>query len=149
MRRVAFWLLGAVAVLAVTTSFASGATQAGSARAPVVKCGGLYQAPCVAPSVIVRSAVACQATGTTLHFPIRLHSVAGLSRATVKLGRRTIMKVKFKGSPTTKTINVSVNTRGDKPGLYTITVKATDTRGKSSTGRAHFTICKPAPVFTG
>jgi hypothetical protein len=65
------------------------------------------------------------------------------------LGGRTIKSVKFHGSPTARTITVAVSTRGDKPGLFTITVKATDTRGKTPTGRAHFTICRPAPVFTG
>jgi hypothetical protein len=84
-----------------------------------------------------------------LTFPIRLRSVAGLAKAKVKVGSRTVSTVKFKGSPVKKTVNVKVNTHGDKPGLHTITVKATDTRGKSSTGRAHFTICRPAPVFTG
>jgi hypothetical protein len=147
MRKVLFSMVGAVAVIAMTASLASGAPKAPVGHA--AQCGGLYQPPCVAPTVIVRSAVACQQTGTTIKFPIHLHSNAGLSRATVKVGKKTIKKVTFPKHPDDTTLNVKVNTRGDKPGLYTMTVKATDTRGKSSTGRAHFTICKPAPVFTG
>src|SRR5579871_3782350 len=149
MRKLVYSLVGAVAVLSLTASLATGATKHPVAHLGTVRCGGLYQPPCVAPTVIVRSAVACEKTGTTLRFPIRLHSVAGLARATVKLGGRTLRTVTFHGSPTTRTITVTVSTRGDKPGLFTISVRATDTRGKSSTGRAHFTICKPAPVFTG
>jgi hypothetical protein len=149
MRKLVYSVAGVVAVLALTASLATGATAHPVAHSGAVRCGGLYQPPCVAPTVIVHSAVACKATGATLHFPIRLHSIAGLSSATVKLGNRTIKVVKFHGSPTTRTITVSINTRGDKPGLRTITVRVVDTRGKSGTGRAHFTICRPAPVFTG
>lgn len=133
----------------MTASLATGATKAPAAHPSQVLCGGLYQPPCVSPTVIVRSAVACRKTGKVLTFPIRLHSVAGLAKATVKVGRRTIKTVRFKGSPTTKTVRATVNTHGDSPGLYTITVKAVDTRGKTASGRAHFTICRPAPVFTG
>jgi hypothetical protein len=149
MRKFIVVSLGVVAALAATASLATGATKAPAAHSSVVRCGGLYQQPCVSPVVTVRSAVACSQTGKVLTFPIRLRSVAGLARATVKVGGRTVRKVKFKGSPVRKTVNVRVNTRGDKPGLHTITVKATDTRGKSASGRAHFTICRPAPVFTG
>jgi len=147
MRKVLFTLVGAVAVVVIAASLASGAGAKPVAHG--AQCGGLYQPPCVAPTVVVRSAVACQQTGTTLKFPIKLHSNAGLSRATVKVGKKTIKKVTFKTHPDDVTLHVKVSTRGDKPGLFTMTVKATDTRGKSSTGRAHFTICKPAPVFTG
>jgi hypothetical protein len=146
MRKVLFTLVGAVAVVAMTASLASGAAKP---VAHAAQCGGLYQPPCVAPVVVVRSAVACQQTGTTIKFPIKLHSNAGLSGVTVKVGKKTIKKVKYPKHPENATLNVKVNTRGYKPGLFTITVKATDTRGKSTTRRAHFTICKPAPVFTG
>lgn len=151
MRKLIVVSVGVVAALAMTASLATGATKAPAAHRSQsqVLCGGLYQPPCVSPTVIVRSAVACRKTGKVLFFPVRLHSVAGLARATVKVGRRTIKSVTFKGSPRTKTVVAKVNTRGDRPGLFTITVKAVDTRGKSATGRAHFTICRPAPVFTG
>ncbi len=149
MRKLVFSLVGVVAVLAMTASLATGATKRPAAHLGAVKCGGLYQPPCVKPTIIVRSAVACQQTGTVLRFPIRLHSVAGLSRATVKVGGRTVKTVKFTGSPTNRTITVRVSTRGQRPGLFTITVRVTDTRGKTATGRAHYTICRPAPVFTG
>jgi hypothetical protein len=149
MRKLMFVLVAVVAALAMTASLATGATKAPAAHGSVVRCGNLYQPPCVSPVVIVRSAVACAQTGKTLRFPIRLHSVAGLARATVKVNGRTVKTVKFTGSPTTKTVVTKVNTRGSKPGLHTITVRAVDTRGKSATGRAHFTICRPAPVFTG
>lgn len=152
MRKVVFSVVGVFAVVATTASLvtvAGAAAKPPLARVSVSKCGGLYQPPCVKPTVIVRSAVACRKTGKILRFPVRLHSLAGLSRATVKVGSRTIKTFRFKGGPNDKTVTVVVNTHGDKPGLYTITVKATDTRGKSSTARAHFTICRPAPVFTG
>src|SRR5436305_13380852 len=118
MRKFMFVLLGAVAALAMTASLATGATKAPAAHQGQVLCGGLYQPPCVSPTVIVRSAVACRQTGKKLSFPIRLHSVAGLSRATVKLGRKTIKTIRFKGSPRTKTVVAKLNTHGDTPGLY-------------------------------
>lgn len=152
MRKVVFSVIGAFAVLATTASLvtvAGAAAQQPEAHVSAAKCGALYQPPCVKPTIIVRSAVACAKTGKVLRFPIRLHSLAGLSRATVKVGSRTVKTFTFKGDPNDKTVTVVVDTRGKKPGLYTITVKATDARGKSSTGRAHFTICRPAPVFTG
>lgn len=150
MRKLVFSLVGVVGVLAAAASFAAGAgAKQPAAHTSAVLCAGLYQPPCVAPTVVVRSAVACSQTGRTLRFPIRLHSLAGLRSATVQVGTRTVKTYKFAGGPNDKTITVVVNTHGDKPGLYTITVKATDSRGKTSTARAHFTICKPAPVFTG
>jgi hypothetical protein len=67
----------------------------------------------------------------------------------VRMGKTTVKNFTFKGRPTHKSVAVSINTHGFKPGLYTLTVKVTDVRGKNAIRLAHFTICKPKPVFTG
>lgn len=149
MRKVFFMLLAAFAVLAVTANLAAGASKRPSAHASVVRCGGLYQPPCIAPTVIARSAVACRNTGTTLTFPVSVHAIAGLANASAKYKGKTIKKVTFKGSPQNGHFTVVISTRGNKPGLFKLTVRATDTRGKSASRTVHFTICRPKPVFTG
>ena len=45
--------------------------------------------------------------------------------------------------------NVSVSTRGVKPGLHTVTVTAVDASGRTARRVFRFTICKPKPKFTG
>jgi hypothetical protein len=150
MRKIVFSLVGAVAVLALTASLAVGASKGDPrAHASAPLCGTLYTPPCTAPTVVVKSIVACKNTGTELHFPITVSGNAGLKSVTVKLGNKTIKTVKYTSRPKHKSLTVSVNTHGFKPGVYTLTVKVTDVRGKTHTRVVHFTICTPKPVFTG
>jgi hypothetical protein len=142
-------LLAAVAVLGLTAIPAATATKSHAHRNPP-KCGTLYKPPCRKPTIVVQSRVACVKTGTILRFPITVRGNAGLRTVTVKLGSRTIRVVRFKNRPTRRSFVVAVNTRGSKPGIFTLTVRVTDVRGKSVTRRAHFLICKPKPpIFTG
>jgi hypothetical protein len=133
----------------MTASLATSATKARKAAQPTVRCGGLYKPPCRAPVVISRSVVACQNTGTTISFPIRLHSSAGLRSVVVRVDGKKIKSKKFSGAPTDASFRVRVSTRGFKAGLHTLATKVTDTRGKSKSKSVHFSICKPKPVFTG
>lgn len=150
MRKVLFTFLAAVAVLAATASFAAGASHRPSAHVSVIRCGQtIYQPPCVGPAVVARSAVACRNTGTILRFPVSAHAIAGLASASAKYKGKTIKKVKFTGSPQNGHFTVVISTKGNKPGLFTLTVRATDTRGVSASRTVHFTICRPKPVFTG
>ena len=141
-------LSGAVAIVAASISLTAGASVArvrGHAAAPL--CGTLYTPPCRPPSGTVVSITSCRNTGAVLHFPITARSNAGLKSVMVR-GVVTKNYV-FKGRPTSKTVSVTVNTRGFKPGLYSLTVKITDTKNKNAIRVAHFSICKPKPVFTG
>lgn len=149
MRKVLLMSIATFAVMAVTASLASASHGSARAQVSVVRCGALYQPPCIAPTVIARSAVACRNTGTILRFPVSVHAVAGLARASATYKGKAIKKVTFKGSPTNGHFTVVVSTKGNKPGLFTLTVRATDTRGKSASRTVHFTICRPKPVFTG
>ena len=149
MRKLVFSLAGVIAVLALTASLAVGASHGPRGHVSAVKCGGLYQPPCIKPVVIARSAVACQNTGTTLRFPVAVRANAGLKSATAKFRGKTIKTVKFKGSPTNGSFTVVVHTQGLRPSIFTLTIKATDTRNVSASRNVHFTICKPKPVFTG
>jgi hypothetical protein len=149
MRRFIFPLLGVVAILALGAIPAASASK-GHARPHIVRCGTLYTPACKKPTIVVHSKVVCEHTGTTIHFPISLHGNAGLRKVVIKVGGRTITTKKFKGGPVNRSLVVAVNTRGSKPGLFTLTVAITDVRGKTVTRTAHFTICKPKPpVFTG
>ena len=148
MRKLILSLLAVSAVLAMTASLASSRTNVRAARA-VVRCGGLYKPPCKQPTVITRSIVSCQASGTILSFPITVHANAGLSKATVRRAGKTIKTKTFPGAPTNASFSVTVNTHGFGPGLFTLGVTVRDTRGKTASKTAHFTICRPKPVFTG
>ena len=150
MRRLLISLVGVFAVFAMTASLASSASRPqNAAHASAIHCGGLYQPPCTAPVVISRSVVACQQTGTTLTFPVTLRANAGLRGATVRFRGKKVKSKKFPGNPTSAKFKVTVHTKGLKAGLFTLSTKVTDTRGKSATKSVHFTICKPKPVFTG
>jgi hypothetical protein len=148
MRKLILSLIAVSALFAMTASLASSRTIVSAARAPR-RCGGLYQPPCKKPTVITRSIVSCQQTGTILDFPISVHANAGLSRATVRRGGKTIKTKKFPGNPTDASFSATVNTHGFGPGLFTLGVTVTDTRGATASKTVHFTICRPKPVFTG
>jgi hypothetical protein len=147
MRRVLVTLLAAFAVLALTANLAAGANK--PAAHPAAKCGGLYQPPCIGPTVIARSAVACRNTGAVLRFPVSVHAIAGLAKATAKYKGKVIKSITFHGNPQSGHFTVVISTRGNKPGLFTLTLHVTDVRGKSASRTVHFTICRPKPVFTG
>ena len=151
MRKLIVALIAVSALFAMTASLASSRTNASAARAPVVRCGGLYRPPCKQPTVITRSIVACQSRGTLLSFPIAVHANAGLSQATVRQGGRTIKTKTFPGNPTDASFSATVNTHGFGAGLFTLSVTVKDTRGKTASRTVHFTICRarPVPVFTG
>jgi hypothetical protein len=109
----------------------------------------LYLPPCTPPKATIASIVACQNTGAILSFPVTASANAGLRKITVTFRGKVIKTVTFSGATTKKRVAVVINTRGFKPGLYTLTVKVTDRKGKTVTKTAHFTICHPKPVFTG
>jgi hypothetical protein len=148
MRKFLLSLMAASAIIALTAGLASGAKRS-HAHSSAALCNTLYTPPCTPPKATVTSIVACRNTGTILTFPVTASANAGLRRITVTFQGRTIKTVKVSGATTHKAFTVVISTRGFRPGLYTLTVKATDARGKTVTKRAHFTICTPKPVFTG
>lgn len=146
MRKLLISLIAVSALFAMTASLASSAT-----KKPRVRCANnsIYFPPCKKPTVISRSIVSCQNKGTTLTFPISVHANAGLRRAVVRLGGRTIKTKTFPGNPTDASFSVRVSTHGFGPGLFTLSTTVTDVRGVNASKAVHFTICKPKPVFTG
>jgi hypothetical protein len=150
MRKLTVTLLSALALAGLSAggAFAAHHARAHSAAPPAL-CGTLYKPPCAPPSSVISSIASCRGAGTVIKMPIRLHSNAGLKSVKVTLRGRTIKSLKFKGRPTSKTLRVSISTRGLKAGIYTVTVKVTDVRGVTRSRAAHFSICKPKPVFTG
>jgi hypothetical protein len=143
-------LAGAIAVIAASAGLATTTSVARvHGHAAAALCGTLYTPPCRPPSGTVISIPSCRNTGAILNFPITASANAGLRSVMVRMGSTTVKNFTFTGRPTHKSVAVSVNTHGFKPGLYTLTVKVTDVRGKNTTRLAHFTICKPKPVFTG
>src|SRR5437588_3293971 len=122
MRKFILALIVAIAAIATTASLASGAKRAHAAQL----CGTLYTPPCTAPKATIASIVACRNTGKTLAFPVTASANAGLRKVTVSFRGKTIKTVTFAHSTTKKQFAVVINTRGFRPGLYTLTVKATD-----------------------
>ena len=149
MRKVIFALMGAVVVIGAMASLASGASRPPHGHAALVKCGTLYTPTCKAPSAVVASIAACKAAGATVNFPIALSANAGIRNVAVKFRGKTIKSVSYSGQPTKKHLTAGVHTAGLKPGIYSVSVKITDVRGKSKTSLAHFSVCEPKPVFTG
>jgi hypothetical protein len=148
MRKFVLALMGAIALVAMTANLASGAKRA-HARSSAALCGTLYTPACTPPKATVASKVACVNTGKILTFPVTASANAGLRKITVTFRGKVVKTVKVGGSATKKRFTVVISTRGFRPGLFTLTVTATDARGKTVTKRAHFTICHPKPVFTG
>ena len=149
MRKFVLALMGAIALIALTANLASGAKGGARAHSSAALCNTLYTPPCTPPKATVASKVACSNTGTILTFPVTASANAGLKKVTVTFRGKVIKTVKFAHQTTKKRFTAVISTRGFKPGLYTLTVKATDARGKTVTKTAHFTICHPKPVFTG
>jgi hypothetical protein len=141
MRRIIIAVMGTVAVIGATASLAAGASP------PL--CGTLYTPTCRAPQAVVASIAACKAAGATVNFPISLSANAGIKKVTVTFRGKTIKSVSFSGKPTKKKLTAGIHTAGLSPGIYSVSVKITDARGKSKTSVAHFSICHPAPIFTG
>ena len=147
MRKFILALMGALAVVALMANLASGANRAHAHSTAL--CGTTYTPACTPPQAAVASIVACRNTGAILTFPVSASANAGLRKITVTFRGKVIKTVKVASGTTKKRFTVVISTRGFKPGLYTLTVKATDARGKTVTRTAHFTICHPKPVFTG
>lgn len=149
MRRVMYLLVGVAAALAVTigaVGIASGAN--------TVKCGHLYQPDCTLPKITTTISAVCHKEGSKITIPkIAITSNAGLKSIVVTLkGRSKPIKVyKNLHSATKKTVGgISINSKGLKPGSHTVTIKVTDTRGKTTTRVVHIAICVPKPPpFTG
>jgi hypothetical protein len=130
---------------------------AGQAQLPTCPPGTTNTQYCaVGPPVLSAHALsaACRASAARVRIPATtVTSVAGLKSVTVKLDGHTIKTVKISAkAAATKTFtlkNVSVSTKGLKPGLHTVTVTAVDTAGRTARRVFRFTICKPKPKFTG
>jgi hypothetical protein len=144
-----FMLLGVAAAIAVgvgAVGVASGAS--------TVKCGGLYQPSCTNPTIATTISAKCHKVGSTIRLPaIVIKSNAGLKTISISLkGRKKPIKVyKNLNSATKKTVGgITINTKGLKPGAHTITIKVTDSRGKTVTKTVRIAICVPKPPpFTG
>jgi hypothetical protein len=70
-----------------------------------------------------------------------VHARAGIRSVTVFLGTKQIKTITYKGKPKTKHFSVTITTSGDKPGVYTLTVKVRDVKGRTTSTHAQFTIC--------
>jgi hypothetical protein len=149
MRKQIVGLAGAALLLALTVGVASGSPGvAGHTALP--SCGTLYTPPCPPPSLRLRRfsitisspTTSCAHAGKLLRFAITVHARAGLRRVTVFLGKKRIKTIKYKGKPKTKHFSVTITTRGLRRGVYTLTVKVRDVRGKTASKRAHFSVCR-------
>ena len=138
---------GVAAALAITVGAVSVASGANN-----VKCGGLYQPTCSAPTIAAKITTRCHQAGTRVAVPsIAIKSTAGLKSITVLFGGSTIKKYKHLNASTAKTLRgLSVSTTGLSPGAHKLTVKVVDTRGVKSTKTVRIAICTAtAPPFTG
>ena len=160
MRKEVVGLAGAAVLFALTVGAASGSPGVVGHEA-LGGCGTLYTPPCppsgttatttsitssspttsITPSGPTTPITSCPHTGAFLHFPFTVHVLAGLRSVTVFLGKKQIKKITYKGKPKTKHFSVTIRTSGDKPGVYTLTVKVTDARGKTTSKHVQFFIC--------
>jgi len=141
----------AVLSVGATLAITAGAVSVASG-ASTVKCGGLYQPTCSAPTIAAKITTRCHQAGTRVPVPkITIKSTAGLKSITVLFGGVTVKKYRNLNSATAKTLGgLSVSTTGLKPGAYKLTVKVTDTRGMKSTKTERIAICTATPPpFTG
>lgn len=142
-----------VAGMAAAASVTAGAVSVASG-ANTVKCGGLYQPTCIAPSITTTISTTCHKEGTTIHIPaITIKANAGLKEIEITVkGRKKPVKVyKNLNSATSKRVGgITINTHGLKPGAHTVMITVIDTRGKKVTKTYRIAICtiKPPP-FTG
>jgi hypothetical protein len=148
MRRLIYTFVGAAATLGLTASFALGVSNQ-------VHCGTRYTPRCVNPKVTVQTiSVSCHPANTTFRLPnMTFTSVAGLRQITVTVRStpRTIYNAKNLGGIAKRVIRgLALNTRGLSPGVHTISIVVTDTRGKRTTTTLRFVVCQPPPPkFTG
>lgn len=150
MRKLIVTLLSAFVLAGLSAGMALAAHRPrGHAAAPPALCGTLYRPACRPPGSVISSIASCRNTGTVLSIPIRVRSNAGLKRVKVMVRGRTLKIFKFRGRPTNKRLRVKISTRGLHAGIYQVKVIVTDVRGVTRSKVAHFSICKPKPVFTG
>lgn len=141
MRKLLISMIVVSALFAVTAGLASSAPPQGPCAVNKIYCPP--------PSVHVASIVACQQTGRTLKFPIRVTAEAGVKKVRVRFGGRTVKTKSFPREPNTARLTAQLSTRGFRPGLFRLTATVTDAHGQTASRSVHFTICKPKPVFTG
>jgi hypothetical protein len=145
MRKLLFTLSLAAAIAVVMAGLASGAATS--------RCGTRYTPRCSGPALsVVPPSLKCKAPGAKVTVaPIKVSSIAGIRRITIKVDGKTVKTYTFHGTgPQHKTISsFSVSTKGLKAGVHTVTVTTTDVKGKSATQTVRFTVCVVKPVFTG
>ena len=90
MRRVMYIVAGMAAAASVTVGAVSVASGANT-----VKCGGLYQPTCIAPSIATTISTTCRKEGTILRVPaITIKANAGLKEIKITVqGRKKVVKV--------------------------------------------------------
>jgi hypothetical protein len=153
----------AIATLVVGCAVAAGASGVATAARPHVggkKCGTKYTPACkkhhevftkpriVTPPVSPK----CVNTGATYMLPkVTFTANAGIRTIQVREGLRTIKVVRFKGRGKTKYSlgGLMVATTGLSAGGHQLSVKVTDTRGRSASATVRFSVCVTTPVFTG
>lgn len=117
------------------------------------RCGVLYKPNCTNPKLTGSAlTVACRKAGTRVAITAQTAtSNSGIRRITIAFRGHTIKTYHFSGQgPTRFTVSgVFINTKGLKPGAYTLKITMTDIRGHSVSKTLHFAICKPVPKFTG
>lgn len=141
-------------VMGLLTGVTAGIANGASSRA-VVRCGHLYQPACRRPAVgPVMIAIKCHPVGTTVTIPpFSVSSNAGLTKVVITVAGRTrpIATYSNLGSTLSKRISgLKVNTRGLSSRTHVITIKVTDSRGKTATRTLRFAVCAvPKPITTG
>jgi hypothetical protein len=117
------------------------------------RCGTRYTKPCTTPRLIVTPPpVVCHKKSTSFDLPTAtLTSLPGIRRIVVTEGSKVIRSVSFKGrGPQQYSLGgVKISTAGLQPGVHAVTITVTDVRGKKVSRTLRFSVCAPAPVFTG
>lgn len=154
MRKLMFTVLASGVFALAATGLAVGATKPNRAtpHRTGARCGTRYTPVCTKPKLKVRELPpACFAPSSTITLPpITVTSNAGIRKIVVTSRGKTVKKVTFKGAgPTTHTLSGVTVLSSETPGMYTVKVATTDVTGKTVSKTLRFSICKPAPVFTG
>jgi hypothetical protein len=159
----------AISTVVIACAFvagASGIADAASSNAKGKTCGTLYTPKCKAkpkkhkpkpppttkPNVTAPTTPGCKKMGLAAELPtFTFVSNAGLRKIKVVFQAKTLKVLTFKGKGPKdfKLIGVRVPTKGLAAGAHQATVTAVDVKGKSVSKTVRFTICKPAPHFTG
>jgi hypothetical protein len=148
--------LAGTSVLALS-SVASGAPTVrcknGLTPTCAVRCKHGLTPTCTAPVIRVKGlGVACHTPGSSFKLPpITITSNVGLRHVRITLGSRVLRNLHYRPPGPTKKVyrHVRVSTSGLSAGLHSLMIAATDFNHKTSRRRLHFTVCPPAPVFTG